>query len=210
VTASLRHAALLAARERSVLAPVLALLFVLIGVYFYKPNDVGPTWGLTALLTAPIVAWLQIAVGRAEPEAQRLVRVAAAGGRRRAWERDTAAAAVVGALVAVTMLVYPIASRSFDRPVRVGDVSAAALAHAACAAFGIALGRLASPPVTGRAATALMLVLAAVIGSVALSFGPAGTAQAMADGRSVIPSGAACVVLAALLELTAAALERRT
>jgi hypothetical protein len=210
VTASLRHAALLAARERSVLAPVLALLFVLTGVYFYKPNDVGPTWGLTALLTAPLVAWLRIAIARAEPEAQRLVRVAAAGGARSAWARDTGAAAVIALLVVVTTLVYPVATRSFDRPVRLGDVTAAALAHGACAAFGIGLGRLASPPVTGRAATALMLVLAAVIASVALTIGPAGTADAMADGRSVVPSAAVCVVLAALLELVAAGLERRT
>ena len=99
------------------------------------------------------MAWLRIAVARAEPEAQRLVRVAAAGGARRAWAQDSAAAALVVLLVVATMLIYPLATHSFDRAVTAADLAAAALAHAACGIFGASLGRFASPPVTGRAAT---------------------------------------------------------
>ncbi len=41
--APLRYTALLAARDRGVLAPLLALALVLLGVYAYRPTDVGPT-----------------------------------------------------------------------------------------------------------------------------------------------------------------------
>ena len=220
-TAPLRYAALLAARDRGVLAPLLALLLLLLGVYAYRPNDVQGTWALTALLSAPVVAWLRIAVARAEPDAQRLVRVAAAGGRGPARRRDAQVELALAGLVVALLLAYPLATGAFDRPVTAGDLAAAASAHAACALAGAGLGRLASPPVTGRAATSLVLVLGATLASVAAAgpLGPLAGPGGVADALAAAPAGtvtagllaaeAACLAFTGLCEAAACRAERR-
>jgi hypothetical protein len=219
--AALRYAALVAARDRGVLAPLLALLLLLLGVYAYRPNDVQGTWALTALLSAPVVTWLRIAVARAEPDAQRLMRVAAAGGHGAARARDAVVDAALVLLVVAVLLAYPLLIGAFDRPVTGGDLLAAASAHAACALAGAALGRLAAPPVTGRAATALVLVLGATLASVAVAgplgalAGPAGVADALAAAppgtltAGLLGAEAVCLAVAALLEAAARRAERR-
>ena len=219
--APLRYTALLAARDRGVLAPLLALALVLLGVYAYRPTDVGPTYALTAFLAAPLAAWLRVAVARAEPDPQRLVRVAAVGGRGRARTQDAGVGATLALLLVAVLLVYPLAIGAFDRPVLARDVIAAALAHTCCAVFGVALGRLAAPPVTERAATALLLVLGATIASAALvdplaiAAGPGKVADALAAAAPgaipavLVAASAATLILAGVLELTARALERR-
>ena len=168
------------------------------------------------MLAAPVAAWLRIAVARAEPD-----RSAVAAARRARRARRTPASAPLALLVVAVLLVYPLAIGAFDRPVVARDVIAAALAHTSCAVFGVALGRLAAPPVTERAATALLLVLGATIASAALAgplgiaAGPGKVADALAAAAPgaipavLVAAAAATVTLAGLLELIARALERR-
>ena len=167
-TAPLRYAALLAARDRGVLAPLLALLLLLLGVYAYRPNDVQGTWALTAAAVGArrgLAADRRGAAPSPTPSAWSAWPPRAAAGRRGAATRQVELA--LAGLVVALLLAYPLATGAFDRAVTAGDLAAAASAHAACALAGAALGRLASPPVTGRAATSLVLVLGATLASVA-------------------------------------------
>jgi hypothetical protein len=55
------------ARSRAVLAPVAAYLFVLLGVYAYRPNEVDATYAFTAVAMTPVAAWLAASAAFAEP-----------------------------------------------------------------------------------------------------------------------------------------------
>jgi len=167
--AAIRYAALLMVRSRLGLAPLAALLVVLLGVFAYRPNDVGPTWALTALVSTPLVGWTVSLVARAEPPAARDIARAALG---TPWRRAAAAGAValaVASAVTAAMLLHPLALGAFDRPVRAADLAAAALAHLSCGLFGAALGLLASPPVCERAGNGAAVLLGALLAAVAVS-----------------------------------------
>jgi hypothetical protein len=201
VTGALRLIARTALRDRGVLAPALALLTVIAGVFAYRPNDVAGTWALTALLAFPLTAWLRVAVGRAEPDAQRLIRVAAAGATAR-LRIELVLAAALATIVVLPLLAWPLITDAFDRPVTAAELVAAALTHAACAATGAALGRLSAPPTVARAATALTLILAATVATVALTgafsalTGPGAASDALAGSR---PGAFASALVAPLL-----------
>jgi hypothetical protein len=94
VSFELRYRVLLAARSRAALSPAVAWLFVLAGVYAYKPNEVRGSLGVTALLLVPITAWLAVSLSHAEPRPQREL-IAAAQGRGPAEALVLAAAAIV-------------------------------------------------------------------------------------------------------------------
>ena len=67
VTARLRYVLLCATRTRSSLIPMAGSIFAILGVFAYRGNEVGSTWGLTAVLSRALAAWLVGAalVGRA-------------------------------------------------------------------------------------------------------------------------------------------------
>ena len=88
-----RYLVLCATRTRAPLPALAAALFLVIGVFFYPRNEVGATWGLTALLSCGLAAWLVGAVLAGEPPAQADMATAALGGRRR---RAVLGAAAVG------------------------------------------------------------------------------------------------------------------
>jgi hypothetical protein len=212
----LRYRLLLAARSRAVLAPAVAWVFVLAGVYAYKPNEVRGSLGITALLLCPITAWLAVALSHAEPAPQREL-LAAAAGRRPAAALALAAGAVaiVGALLGVIDVAWPIVTHSFDRRASVGDVAAGLLVHAGCAAYGAALGTLAGARVIARPAVAFAVlaavaVVAAPLFALAPALSPAAwTADAMLDGAAIAgPVVALAIHAAALTWLAAIALKR--
>jgi hypothetical protein len=91
--AVIRYPVLLAARSRAALAPAAAWLFVLAGVYAYRPNDVGGSFAVTAALLVPLSAWFAVALSHAEPAPQR--ELLSAG-------RDPGASDIVGAAFAHT------------------------------------------------------------------------------------------------------------
>ncbi len=132
------------------------------------------------------------------------MRVAAVGGLGRARTQDAGVGATLALLLVAVLLVYPLAIGAFDRPVLARDVIAAALAHTSCAVFGVALGRLAAPPVTERAATALLLVLGATIASAALvdPLGIAAGPGKVADALAAAAPGAIPAVLVAAAAAT--------
>ena len=216
--APLRYTALLAARDRGVLAPLLALALVLLGVYEELADgrraDVGahrvPRGGADRRVAEN--RRRTRGAGPAAAHARRRGRRA-----RESADPDAGVGATLALLVVAVLLVYPLAIGAFDRPVVARDVIAAALAHTSCAVFGVALGRLAAPPVTERAATALLLVLGATIASAALAgplgiaAGPGKVADALAAAAPgaipavLVAAAAATVTLAGLLELIARA-----
>ena len=70
MTARLRYVALIAARTRTPLVPLAITLFCVTGVFAYPHNEVGGTWGPTALLCCALAAWLVGAMLAGEPDAQ--------------------------------------------------------------------------------------------------------------------------------------------
>ena len=146
-------------RTRAALAPLAAFVFVLLGVYAYRPNGVGSTYAFTALTLCPVVAWMAAAAAFAEPLTQQQVAMAAAGGRRRALLGRVLALGGVGALLAALDVALPAIFGLFDRTPALADLAAAALAHLACAALGVALGLLATPPAARRPPAAFMVIV---------------------------------------------------
>ena len=146
-------------RTRAALAPLAAFVFVLLGVYAYRPNGVGSTYAFTALTLCPVVAWLAAAAAFAEPLTQQQVAMAAAGGRRRALRGRVLALGGAGALLAAVDVALPAIFGLFDRTPALADLAAAALAHVACAALGVALGLLATPPAARRPPAAFMVIV---------------------------------------------------
>jgi hypothetical protein len=212
----LRYRLVLAARSRAALAPVVAWLFVLLGVYAYKPNEVRGSLGITALLLAPVAAWLAVALSHAEPPPQREL-LAAASGRGPAATLALAAAAVaiLAAALGAIDIIWPIATRSFDHHPTASDIAVGVLAHAGCAAYGAALGTLAGARLVSRTAVAFALLTGFAIVSVPLfelapELSPAAwTADAMLNGRAIAGPFAAAAVQAALaVALGALALKR--
>ncbi len=216
MTRELRYRLLLAARSRAVLAPAVAWVFVLAGVYAYRPNEVRGSLGITALLLCPISAWLAVALSHAEPAPQRELLAAAAGRRpAAALVLATAAVAILGAVLGVIDVAWPIVSHAFDRRATVGDVAAGLLAHAGCAAYGAALGTLVGARMVARPAVAFVVlaalaVVAAPLFALAPALSPAAwTADAMLDGGTMAGPAVALAVHAAVITwLGATALKR--
>ena len=155
-------------RTRAALAPLAAFVFVLLGVYAYRPNGVGSTYAFTALTLCPVVAWMAAAAAFAEPLTQQQVATAAAGGRRRALLGRVLALGGVGAVLAAIDVALPAIFGLFDRTPALADLAAAALAHLACAALGVALGLLATPPAARRPPAAFMVIVAYAVLAVPL------------------------------------------
>jgi hypothetical protein len=216
VKRELRYRLLLAARSRAVLAPGVAWIFVLVGVYAYKPNDVRGSLGITALLLCPITAWLAVALSHAEPRPQRELVTAAAGRRPvAALALTTGAVAIFGAVLGVIDVAWPIVSHAFDRRATVSDVAVGLLVHAGCAAYGAALGTLVGARVVARPAVAFavlaaLAVVAAPLFALAPALSPAAwTADAMLDSSTIAgPVIALAVHAAVVTALAATALKR--
>jgi hypothetical protein len=163
-----RHQLAVLLRTRTALAPIFVFAFVLLGVYAYRPNEVGPTYAVTALVLCPVVAWLAAAAAFAEPPSHQQMVMAAAGGPDRALRgRVVALAAVAGALALADVVLPAVFGLFRPRPVA-ADLVAGALAHGGCAALGIGLGLLAVPPTARRPPAAFVLVAVYAIVAVPL------------------------------------------
>jgi hypothetical protein len=214
VIAELRYRLLLAARSRAAIAPGVAWLFVLIGVYAYHPNDVRGSMGITALILAPVTAWLAIALTHAEPAPQREL-LTAGEPAVNALVRTAAALAILGIVLGAADIAWPLVSRAFDHPVTASDLLAGALAHAGCAVYGAALGTLAGARLIARPAVAFALLVARAIVSVPLFelapvLSPAAwTADAMlTEHAMLLPFVALAIHALALTAAAATALKR--
>ena len=212
--AGLRYLVLTAARTRTPLAALAASLFAVIGVFAYPRSEVGSTWGLTALFTCVLAAWLAGAVLAGEPRAQAEMTTAAVGGLRGRGRLDVVLVALVAVLLAALFVGYPLASAAlgrahvFDRAVRPGDVLAAVVAHLACGALGAAVAVLFAPPRLVRRASAIAAVLATLLALVPASaaLGAAGGPVAVADTLADDRRGAEALACLSCLVLAAAAL----
>ena len=163
MSARLRYVLLSAARTRTPLVPVAASIFAVLGVFAYRGNEVGEAWGLTAVLSCGLAAWLVGAVLAGEPQAQADMTTVALGGRsgRARLELVPIALAAGGltvAFIAYPLLISPLGSTPMFVPAaRSGDVAAAALGHVCCAIPGAEI----TACLTCIALAALALLLAA-------------------------------------------------
>ena len=211
---TLRYHVLLAARSRAVLAPAAAWLFVLAGVYAYRPNDVGGSFAVTAALLVPLSAWLAVALSHAEPAPQREL-LAAGSDPVAALVRAARAVALLAAAAGAIDVAWPVISGAFDRDPTVGDIVGAVVAHTGCAVYGVALGTLVSARTVARTGVAFTALAAFAIAAVPLfdlspALSPAAwTADALVDDRAVAAPVLALAVHAAVaVALTAWALRR--
>ena len=104
----------------------------------------------------------------AEPLTQQQVAMAAAGRRRRALLGRVLALGGAGALLAALDVALPAIFGLFDRTPGLAELAAAALAHVACAALGVALGLLATPPAARRPPAAFMVIVVYLVLAVPL------------------------------------------
>ncbi len=192
--AELRYLTLVAARARTPLAPLLLLLFALVGTFAGARNEVGSTWALTALIGCGISAWLVGAVLAGEPPAQADIATVALGGRRGRMRLELVAVVGVAVGVAVAFVAYPLLlglfrDAVFVRPVQAGDVVAAFAGQLSCALLGGAVGLLFAPPRVQRRATAFAATTTALVALVAIASplgdvgGPVAVAHAL-DGAA--------------------------
>jgi hypothetical protein len=197
-----------------VLPPLAATLFLVIGVYAYRPNEPRATFAVTSLMVCGLAAWTVGAILAGEPDAQSDMATAALGGRAARAGLEVALVTAAAAVLTTVFVAYPLVFVAFGadtlfRPhLRAGDVLAAVLAHLCCGGLGGAIGVLFAPPRLTRRATAVAAVLAALLGLVAVSTvlgpvgGPVAMARAMTDARAgtvgggVLLAGASCLALA--------------
>jgi hypothetical protein len=210
---TLRYHMLLGARSRAPLAPAAAWLFVLAGVYAYRPNGVGGSFAVTAALLVPLSAWLAVALSHAEPGPQREL-LAAGSDPVTALVRAAWAVALLAAAAGAIDVAWPVISGAFDRDPAAGEILGAVVAHTGCAAYGVALGTLASARTVARPGVAFAALAAFAIAAVPLFdlapvLSPAAwTADALLDDRAVAAPVLALAVHAAAVALTAWALRR--
>ena len=213
MSAAFRYAGTLAARTRAPLAAAAAALFLLVGTYLEKRNEVGATYGLSALLCCGLAAWLVAALLATEPAPQADMAAVALGGRGGRARLDAAVVGAVAAGLTVAFVAYPLVlglftDAVFDAPgPRIGDVAAAVLAHASCALLGGALGLLFSPPRIARRATSVALVLVALLtlAAAGVAAGPVAVADAMHDDAAgaLVVQCLGCLALAAVAVVAA-------
>jgi hypothetical protein len=211
VTARARYVMLSAARTRTPLAPLAISLFAVIGIYAYRQNEVGATFGLTAVICCALAAWLVGAVLTGEPGAQADMAVVALGGRRGRLTVDIAAILVAALFLTVLFIAYPLATDPlgstpmFKPDPLPGDIASAALAHLACSILGGAIGVLFAPPRLQRPATSVAATGIALIALAASKVGPIAVARGLNDAPRGTITGAeivgeiTCLALAAVV-----------
>ena len=129
--------------------------------------------------------------------------------------RGAAAVALLAAVAGVIDVAWPILTGAFDRDPGAGDIAGAVAAHSGCAAYGAALGTLASARMVARPGVAFAILVAFAIAAVPLFdlspvLSPAAwTADALLDGRAVaLPAIVLVAHAAAAVALAAWALRR--
>lgn len=211
----LRYRVLLAGRGRAALAPAAVWLFVLAGVYAYRPNDVGGSFAVTAALLAPLAAWLAVSLSHAEPAPQREL-LGAGDDPVAALVRCACAVAVLAAIAGAIDVAWPILSGAFDRDPTASDVIGAVAAHTGYAVYGTALGTLASARTVARpgvafAALAALAIVAVPLFDLSPALSPAAwAADALVDGRALAAPVLALAVHAAVVIALATLALRRT
>ena len=186
----IRYPVLLAARSRAALAPAAAWLFVLAGVYAYRPNDVGGSFAVTAALLVPLAAWLAVALSHAEPAPQREL-LAADRDPVAALVRTAGAVALLAVAAGVIDVAWPVVTGAFERDPGAGDIVGAAIAHTGCAVYGALLGTVVSARFVARPGVAFAGLAAFAIAAVPLfelapALSPAAwTADALLDERAL-------------------------
>lgn len=222
-----RYLMLTAARTRAPLLPMTAAILAVAGTFYQPLNEVGASWAVMALFAAGITGWLVVAVLSAEPVSQADMATAACGGMTARVGMTASFVCVLAMGLAVLFVAYPlildvlVSAAVFERPVQLGDIGAALVVIAACAAVGGAIGVLCSPPRIVRRASsaaavlALLLVLLVVAGPLGDVGGPLAAAEALdraaagdITAAELIACGS-CALLFAMLLLASAALDRR-
>jgi hypothetical protein len=176
--------------SRRVLAPTTLLIFLIVGVYAYRPNPVQGSFAVTAVMSAFFCAWLVAAVERELTPAAAAILAVLAGGAVAAWRGRVVLVVGLAFVVMILCLVWPTATGAFSRSPGIGDLASGALAHLTCGVFGGTLALLLGAPM--RPATAFTVILAVLIASIAVAqplevvAGPGGVARALsntADGQ---------------------------
>ncbi|HWK25227.1 MAG TPA: hypothetical protein VNS09_01615 [Solirubrobacter sp.] len=209
----MRYLLLTAGRTRAPLIPLAATCFALLGVFASQRNEVGPTWGLAAVLCCALGAWLVGAVLAVEPAAQAEMAAVALGGRgRRAWLEVRfvllVAAGLTVAFAGVPLVLLALhVGHVFGRPLELGDVVGAVIALLSCAILGGSVALALGPPRVTRRATSAALVLAVLVALTAVSRlgGPVRVAKALSDAAPGQVSGAELVACAGCLLLAGVA-----
>jgi hypothetical protein len=196
-------------RSQRWLLPLLVFAAVLGVLYGGDPGAAPGPWAVSALVLYPVAAWFAVVVASAEAPEQRPVTVTAAGGFARVTAGTLLVALGGGLVLAALPVLVPLVGRyPYPAPV----LLVGALAHAACATTGTAVGLLCARPLVQRVGWSFCLGLTIVTVTAVQSWlPPVGSAvQAIVVGGPP-PVGEAALgpVLAATAAALSWAVERR-
>lgn len=193
---TLRYQLAVAVRARAPLFPLIATLFVVIGVFAGGYNPVGDTWGLTGILVAGLACWLTVAIVGSEPPVQAEMATVACGGHAARLQAQLLLVSLQAVMLGLVFVAYPllldhvVAQPVFIRPVRSGDVIAAVLTNVTGAVLGGVIGlccsppRIRRPPVSAGTALGLLLALVAISQALGELGGPPAAASAMTHAHA--------------------------
>jgi hypothetical protein len=137
-------------RTGRALAPLLAVLIVLLVLYGGGAARAGEAYGVSAVVLFPVLAWQTKLLLDVEPDVQRRLARVTVGPRREAVA-GLAAAAVAATATAAVALAAPWVVGGITGPNVASGLAWGVWAHVLAAAAGIALGALASRATTRTA-----------------------------------------------------------
>jgi hypothetical protein len=178
------------------LLPLVVHAGVLAVLFGGDPGRAPTPWAASALAIYPVSAWLALVVANAEEPGQRLVTVAAAGGRGPV-AAATLLVALAGDLVLVALSVlWPIVTSHYDYVT--GVLALGVLGHLACATAGTAVGLLCARPVVRRIGWSFCLAgVVVVVTAVQPWLPPVGTSVQALTSAGAPPVAAAVIGLLA-------------
>ena len=199
-----RAVAAIALTSWRLLAPLTVTVFLVLGVYAYRPNGVQESFAVTSVLSAFVCAWLVVAAERGLDQTATAILTVAAGGPAKARRGRLALVAVTACFVTALFIAWPTSSDAFDRTPGAGDILAGSLSHMACGIFGGCIALALAPPT--RAAMAFAGTLAVVLASIALvgHLGPLSGVGGVADAMSHTPDNGISLGLVAACGITLA------
>lgn len=192
-------------RAGRAVAPLIAAIVLLSILYGGGAAPVGESYGVSALVLFPVLAWQSKLVLDAEPDVQRrLARVVV--GARAELVAGLVAAVAMGLVTMAIALVLPWLVGGIAAPTEAGDPPLALglglglWAHLLAVAAGVALGALASRAITGGPLYGVLVLISGTVAALVLglksSFAPWLAPPMMATARELAAGLSAPTMLA--------------
>ncbi|MFI0422034.1 hypothetical protein [Spongiactinospora sp. 9N601] len=162
-------------RSHRLLQPLFVLVLMLMIFYAVRApaDDAAGSYANSAGLLIVVFAWAARGLLDTEPDAQRVVSMAAAGGPRREIAAGLGACAAVNAGLAALAMIVPLLI-GFQGVPPAAMIAQGVLLHLLAVATGIALGALTSRPIMPSPAASMLALFGGFAGLLLVSYTPVG------------------------------------